>query len=149
MKIRKGFVSNSSSSSFIITQNGRYTPRNVKTKLVQILKQLQKSKIKNIRREVALDKSCVNSDMMVKFLRDYYNKNTYSDKEVNEYLKVKYIKEERKNGYIDLNYWYAGKNLSDDNIIIFDTRDNYIPDYAVKKILKEFNISSECYRLHM
>ena len=104
MKIRQGFVSNSSSSSFIITQNGRYTPRNVKTKLVQILKQLQKSKIKNIRREVALDKSCVNSDTMVKFLRSYYNKNTYSDKEVNEYLKVKYIKEERKNGCIDLNY---------------------------------------------
>ena len=95
MKIRQGFVSNSSSSSFIITQNGRYTSRNVKTKLVQILKQLQKSKIKNIRREVALDKSCINPDTMVKFLRNYYNKNTYSDKEVNEYLKVKYIKEER------------------------------------------------------
>ena len=33
--------------------------------------------------------------------------------------------------------------------LILVNRDNYIPDYAVKKILKEFNISSECYRLHM
>ena len=146
MKIRNGFISNSSSSSFIIAQNGRYTPENVKERVVEVLKQIQKSRIKNIRREA---QDAPNTEEYVKMLKNYYNRNTYAADEVNKWLTVQYIKVAKVEHEVDLNYWFAGKDLEDDNIIVYDNCSNYIPSYAVKRIVKEFGIADSCYQVHM
>lgn len=157
MKIRNGFVSNSSSSSFIIEQDtgyredgawgDLYTPNDVKSELIESLKKWQKSKIKNVRREVMNDKYITDKERFIKSQKSYYERNTYSKDETDKYLDVKYVKDAKDD--LDLAYWYAGRVLRDNDIVIFDNIDNYIPEYACYKIIKKYNIDDNRYCLHM
>lgn len=132
MKIRQGFVSNSSSSSFII--------RNVNNNELAVYNKSDKEWYVWTAQDV-LD--WVKS--MIK--REYKRQNsTISEENLNECVKldtVEHVKEK-----LDLPYWYAGcKLVNKDAWVLYDTVDNFISYELAKKIIKKFDIGT--YDLHM
>ena len=160
MKIRNGFVSNSSSSSFIVDSYNLYnhktgedyTPEDIFNQVKKMIQRYRDNGIKNARKEAekeVQEYKKIGYDTTIEkqlesILRRY---NRFSDENIDEYIKVAYVKDENSDDWLD--YWYAKRSLSDDNIIIMDTVDNFISEKLAKKIIKKYNVDDRNYQLHM
>lgn len=138
MKIRQGFISNSSSSSFIIQKF--YDKEEVKKYLYTILKNYANKEIKSIQERFDNGKI---TQKEYEWLYGHYT--MYSDnKYLDEYIKIGTIKEYMQ----DLEYWYAPYILNHkDDLVVQDYVDNFIPEEIAKKLIKKFEIRD--YNLHM
>ena len=132
MKIRQGFVSNSSSSSFIITNvnNNEVTVYNKREKdfevwTAQDILDWVKSMIK---------RECKR------------NNENISDASIDKWIKIDTVSNVKEK--LNLSYWYAGYQIQDDeNLVLYDTVDNFISDELSDKICKKFDI--KYYHPHM
>lgn len=132
MKIRTGFVSNSSSSSFIIdrgcedaipiyNKNQGYFEEWTSTDIINWVKSIVKRESKRNNRGMTNDF-------------------------IEENIKIGTIKELREE--LDLEYWYPNRCLSNNtDFVIYDTCDNLISDAVAKKIVNKFGIYN--YVTHM
>lgn len=161
MKVRNGFVSNSSSSSFIIesydlykkNMTGKYTPEEIFEQVKKMIKKYCDNGIKNARKEA--EKLCEqykkwgygnsNIDECEENIIRRYER--LSEENVEKYIEVQYVKDANQDNW--LAYWYAGKDLDNDNIVIMDNVDNFISEKLAKKIIKKYNVDKERFCLHM
>lgn len=132
MKVRNGFVSNSSSSSFIINcdfndvavaynknygYHEEWTPNDILNWVKSMVKREYKREGRNL-----------------------------SEDFINENIKIGTVKELSEE--LDLPYWYAGRLLHyDSDFVVYDTCDNLISDEVGKKIAKKFDVRA--YEMHM
>lgn len=160
MKVRNGFVSNSSSSSFIIDscdlynfKTGEdYTPEDIFYQVKKMIQKYRDNGIKNARKEAEKaveeykkwDYDTTVEEQLKSIIQHYER---FSDDAIDSYIKVAYIKDENDDNWLD--YWYAKRSLSDNNIIIMDTVDNFISEKLAKKIIKKYNVGDRDYHLHM
>lgn len=165
MKVRYGFVSNSSSSSFIIdsawirhARSGRYesiTTESVKKYVYKIIRQWRNKGIKDAERYIL--SRPYHQGLTKKELHDKieYEKRYYeyrNDKALKKNISIKPFKKAKK----DLEGWYDSRILSKidtvrgtEAIVIQDHSDNFIPETVAKKIIKYYDISEDEYNLHM
>lgn len=122
MKIRHGYVSNSSSSSFIISyEEKEELLNNVK----KMMKRYKTKGMDKIEKEEYLN--CYNSQ-----LDKWLHVDTVGD-----------IKDK-----LNLPYWHRGCDIAyNDDLVIYDDVDNFIPEEVAKKIIKKYHCKS--YNLHM
>lgn len=156
MKIRSGFVSNSSSSSFIISDNvvyvkdgGFYDEYNAEDILEAVKTEIRKYRDNQIKYA-----KC--------YLKHYKDKPTegdisdyrkgiqswYSDKNIDEEIQVLPL-DKAQDIIHDLDYWYSKRVLRHGKYIIFDKSDNFIPEKIAQKIVKCFGIPYDEYQTHM
>ena len=161
MKVRNGFVSNSSSSSFIIDnmledENGayrdlykedkkeggyyadRWTVDDIKAWVkLQIKKDLEKeySRAKN-----GLDSGDYSEYDCNRIKADLEYFDEHADEEI-------YMEPTEHCTSTDFNYWYPGYLKASWNYILGCKSDNFIPDRVCKKIIKKFDVYH--YDLHM
>lgn len=148
MKVRKGFVSNSSSSSFIIS--GEYDAEKV---LKFAKEQTYKAEIKAMVDYALFDnysRYSKKSRPIVK--RIEHAKESldriaceYNEKELDENIKITTVGEIKRsnnqNSDFDIEDWYENtiSNFADTDLVLYDSYDNYIPYDAGEKIIKKFN----------
>ena len=148
MKIRNGFVSNSSSSSFIIS--GEYDAE----KILKFAKeQSYKSEIKSVVDYTLFDGySKYNKKSRPIVERIEHAKKSldriaceYNEKELDENIKITTVGEMKRsnnsNSDFDIEDWYGNtiSNFADTDLVLYDSYDNYIPYDAGEKIIKKFN----------
>lgn len=165
MKVRQGFVSNSSSSSFIIEgtwirhpRSGRdenITIESVKKYVYKTMRQWRNKGVRNA--EKYITSRPYYKDLTKKELHDKieHEKNYYeyrNDKTLDKEISIKPFKKAKK----DLEGWYDSRVLSKidtvrgtEAIVIQDHSDNFIPETVAKKIIKHYDISEDEYNLHM
>ena len=143
MKIRQGFISNSSSSSFII---GNETDKEKILKDVKaMMKRYKNRRVKEIKKHFEenpynwtpekLEEELQRSIVMVE--------GRYSDEWLDAYVHVDTIKDCSEK--VDLDYWHAGCYLAYPNeLVIYDDMDNYIPEKVAEKIVKKYYVKSAC-----
>lgn len=142
MKIRSGFVSNSSSSSFLITDSWDwktgedYTKESIFEDVKNMLLDYAKKELKKIERDKTL------SDKGRESSKRYYE-TYYTEDGIKENVSVGTLKELKD----DVEYWYAPCTLDFVKFIITDNSDNFIPEKIAKKIIKKYNVDN--YNLHM
>lgn len=154
MKIRKGFVSNSSSSSFII--DSKYS----KDEILSFAKQ--------ITRETAIDKTLQDVDYILKDNATKYNYasepwaerqvrairdiislgSKYDDRYLNSNIRISTVDKLKTEEHPDINLdeWY-NTDLNAEDYVLYDTYDNFIPDGACEKIINKFKCT--VYNTHM
>jgi len=136
MKIRSSFVSNSSSSSFIINK------KFIKEEIKQFVKaQLIKKTLERIS-EVEKEKEsyCDNWEEYIEFL-----KKDISDENIDYNINITTIQEYLDNGW-DLSEWYDLDKLDLSDWILHDIDDNFI-NWCSDEIISNFNVDAYC--LHM
>lgn len=161
MKVRQGFVSNSSSSSFIIdktwithVRSGRYediTIESVKKYVYKIMRQWRNKGIRNAEKYITSRpyyKGLTNKKLhdKIEHEKSYYEYR--NDKTLDKEISIKPFKKAKK----DLDGWYDSRVLNDmsmEAIVIQDHSDNFIPETVAKKIIKHYDISEDEYNLHM
>ena len=148
MKIRNGFISNSSSSSFIIS--GKYDAE----KILKFAKeQSYKSEIKSVVDYTLFDRySKYNKksrpiEERIKHAKESLDRIAceYNEKELDENIKITTVGEMKRsnnsNSDFDIEDWYENtiSNFADTDLVLYDLYDNYIPYDAGEKIIKKFN----------
>lgn len=156
MKIRSGFVSNSSSSSFIISDNlvydkesKTYCECNAEDILEMVKYEIRKyrdNKIKYAKRYLKHFKDEPTAGDISNYRQGVLA--TYSDEEIDEEIQVLPLNEAQK-VIGDLGYWYSGYVLQHGKYIVFDKSDNFIPEKIARKIVKCFDIPYDEYQTHM
>ncbi len=137
-KFRQGFVSNSSSSSFILNDTF-YTKEEVKKYLYKVLKNYAKKQIKYYEERL---KQEPDKQWITNYLNNY--KAMLDDEYLDKHIKIETIKDL----YQDLEYWYSPRALSErEDLVIMDDIDNFIPEEVAKKIIKKYFVYDYC--LHM
>ena len=133
MKIRNGFVSNSSSSSFILDYNS-----------------LRCSKYAN-KKDYSIDYNKIKEDIIKMILKSYKGQKLQFDeeqlyKELSEGIKVGQLVDL----YDIIKYWYAPAHISTFNNVVIYADDNVIPYKVFEKIKKKFDLTDyvNCYN-HM
>lgn len=154
MKIRNGFVSNSSSSSFIISDSYlydaeknsyvEYSEEDFVFEMKQMIKRWKKNRIKNDKAKLRQDPN-YQGEKLEKVLNevvDYYEKR-WSDSELNEGITCVKIDTELLD---DLAYFYP-KNCLSENYLVLQGADNLIPYSVANKFVRRFGIDD--YNMHM
>lgn len=160
MKIRQGFVSNSSSSSFIISDNlvynkvdNTYDELDAEDILDAVKYEIRKyrdNKIKYAKRYLKRYSSCFKNDPTASDIGVYRKgiQSWYSDKNIDEEIQVLPL-DKAQDIIRDLDYWYSKRVLQHGKYIIFDKSDNFIPEKIARKIVKTFGIPYDEYQTHM
>lgn len=162
MKVRQGFVSNSSSSSFIIEgtwirhpRSGRdeyITIESVKKYVYKIMRQWRNKGIRNAEKYITSRpyyKNLTKKELhdKIEHEKSYYEYR--NDKTLDKEISIKPFKKAKK----DLEGWYDSRVLDDfwerNQIVIQDYSDNFIPEKVAKQIIKHYDISEDRYNLHM
>lgn len=151
MKYRQGFISNSSSSSFIIgnidyKKCERLNKDEVLKDVISMCEKYFNNKIKNAKKEVLKYNGSLKNEELKKRIEDYRNFYKYRIQTLKEDIVVDTIKVLKK----DLEYWYRPCDLYfDKELVIMDLYDNIIPEYVANKIIKKYEIPRDKYCLHM
>lgn len=156
MKIRNGFVSNSSSSSFII--DGKYNSNKVleyakeQTRIAAIDRFLDDAEytLKDEGHTKYKYESTPWTERQLSVIKDVLSLDyRYSDRLLNDDIRIKTVGELRRLDEPDINIdeWYEGYDIPDDALVLYDIYDNFIPEEACEKIIKKFKC--EIYNTHM
>ena len=156
MKIRSGFVSNSSSSSFIISDNLVYN------KVYNAYDELDAEDILNAVKYEIRKYRDNKTKYAKRYLKHYKDEPTegdisdyrkvimarYSDKNIDEEIQVLPL-DKAQDVIHDLDYWYSKRVLQHGKYIIFDKSDNFITEKNAQKIVKYFGIQYDEYQTNM
>lgn len=156
MKIRSGFVSNSSSSSFIISHT--YKKEDIlKYVKEQTLVGAVKSLLNDIEYELTGDckkygyepgtikervEDC--KKKLDRFL-EYYKEEEYEQIRISTVKEM--IRDNNEDSDFDIAEWYPDLSADDDDWVVYDMDDNFIPENACNKIIKRFKCID--YNTHM
>lgn len=152
MKIRNGFISNSSSSSFIISKE--YNKEDI---MKYVKEQTLKGAVQYLLNDIkytltSKDYTSYTMEERVESCKrdlDRFLRN-YSEKEFNQ-IKISKVKEmfrsNNEDADFDISEWYENLKADNDDWIVYDEYDNFIPDNAGKKIIEKFKCID--YNLHM
>ena len=147
MKIRNGFISNSSSSSFIIS--GENNPALI---LEYAKKQTYKAEVNAIVDWTLFDDYSRYSDKSrpikdrIKHAHESLNAiaRDYNEKELEKNIKITTVGEMKRSNNqksdFDIEEWYKGTidKFADTDLVLYDIYDNYIPEGACNKIIKKY-----------
>lgn len=134
MKIRNSFVSNSSSSSFIIPN--KYSIQEIKDFVKDALIKVTKKQIEKVEKE----KFYSNWEEYIERLKEDMKPETL-DYNIN----VTTVKEYLDNEW-DLSEWYNMEEIQEDDLILYDVDDNFI-NWVEEEIRNKFEVTQYC--LHM
>ena len=137
MKIRNSFVSNSSSSSFIIPN--KYSIQEIKDFVKDALIKATKAKIDELQKR--------GDDNIISNWRENieYFKEDIQPENLERNINVTTVKEYLDNEW-DLAEWYNMDEIQDDDLILYDVDDNFI-NWIEKEIRNKFEVID--YTLHM
>ena len=130
MKIRKGFVSNSSTSSFILPNKYDKTEivEFVKSKIIEITKNYIEIAKRNKTEDLKSYINTLKEDILPEVLDNQINVKT-----VQEYQKE----------WDDLQEWYNLENIKDTDLVLYDTEDNFL-NRITDNILEKYEVISYC-----
>lgn len=145
MKIRNGFVSNSSSSSFLISHYSDLTADDFKKEVVKMVKRWRNKEFK---------KKC--DYMTEENIKTWHNRvqDWWSDENIEDCIYVEqkepYLEEKFSEEAQDfIKYWYSPRSIQKSSIVIYDDCDNFIPEEVCKKIVKKYKEEIVDYCTHM
>ena len=160
MKLRTGFVSNSSSSSFIISNNLVYNnvyntydeldAEDILNAVKYEIRKYRDNKIKYAKRYLKHYLKHYKDEPTEGDINDYRKgiMTRYSDKNIDEEIQVLTL-DKAQDVIRDLDYWYSKRVLQHGKYIILDKSDNFIPEKIAQKIIKCFGIPYDEYQTHM
>jgi hypothetical protein len=136
MKKRTGFVSNSSSSSFIISKE--YNPEEIKAFVRKNLIAKTEKKIKEVESK--------GDDNVYSNWKEYIEmlKEDISDENLDYNINVCTVKEFSDEW--DLTEWYDLTEIPEDDLVLYDNDDNVI-NWISDEIIEKYNVKEYC--LHM
>ena len=149
MKVRKGFVSNSSSSSFIISD--RYNEQEILDWVKAELKNMRKNKIYEAEIDYAdylKQQKCSKEEIDLKVHREIrYFTEKFSDENIDEQVCIHTVKDFNDFDLTDYFGTYLKKNKRAENYyVLYDNDDNFL-NYIGESIAEHFNCAE--YSLHM
>lgn len=128
MKIRNGFVSNSSSSSFIISN--KYDKEEVIKFVKKVLIRTTEKKIEEVNKERIFS----NWEEYIENLRQ-----DITDEILNQEINVDFVKDIDW----DLSEWHDMSEINENDLVLYDNSDNYI-NWITEEILDKFDVKSYC-----
>ena len=156
MKIRSSFVSNSSSSSFIISDNLVYNnvyntydeldAEDILNAVKYEIRKYRDNKTKYAKRYLKHYKDEPTEGDISDYRKGIMTR--YSDKNIDEEIQVLPL-DKAQDVICDLDDWYSKRVLQHGKYIIFDKSDNFIPEKIAQKIVKCFGIPYDEYQTHM
>lgn len=136
MKKRMGFVSNSSSSSFIISKE--YNPEEIKAFVRKNLIAKTEKKIKEVEAKGDDNIFCNWKEYIERLKEDI------SDENLDYNINVCTVKEFSDEW--DLTEWYDLDGIPEDDLVLYDNDDNVI-NWISDEIIEKYNVKEYC--LHM
>lgn len=139
MKLRKGFVSNSSSSSFILSSV--YDKQEIHDFVKKAFIQETEKRIAKMQQDVA------DGNPIIANWESYINrlKEDMSDKNLEPNINITTVQEYLDNEW-DLAEWYEMSNIDKNDLILYDVDDNFL-NWIDEQIITRFNVKDYC--LHM